>query len=139
MDISDEGGMHEQTDFVDEASGHQGTNQVAAAIYAQSLHSVLAPQFSQCGGKIDSLAACDDFFHTVCRAEGIAPQGNHARPMTNVAERIPSTYPIPAVHNGKYGAALLRSWQVGIRQLVLLSQDRVGSHERGILLPLGRQ
>ena len=139
MHIGDEGGMHEQTDFVDEASGHQSANQVAAAIYAEPLHSVQAPQFSQCGRKIDPLAACDDFFHTVCRTEGIAPQGNHARPMAHVAERIPSAHPIPAIHNSKYGAALLRSWQAGIRQLVLLSQYRVGAYERGILLPLGRQ
>ena len=138
MHISDEGGMHEQTDFVDEASGHQGANQVAAAINAESLHSVQAPQFSQCGRKIDSLAAGDDFFHAVCRP-GIAPQSNHARPMAHVAERIPSAHPIPAIHNSKYGAALLRSWQAGIRQLVLLSQYCVGAYERGILLPLGRQ
>lgn len=139
MAISNEGGMHEQTDFVDEASGHQGTNQVAAAIYAESLHSVLAPQLTQCGRKIDLLAAGDDFFHSVCRTGDIAPQSNHARPMANVAECIPGAHPTPAIHNGKYGTALFRSRQVGTRQLVLLSQYRVGSHERGILLPLGRQ
>lgn len=65
MGIADEGGMHEQADFINKTRGHQGTNQLAAAIHAEPLHCVQAPQLGQCRRKIDAPAVSDDFLHPV--------------------------------------------------------------------------